>query len=578
MAMYEFKAFKSANVRIYNIEKVPVGAGLLVSREYVLTCAHVVKSALKISSETSTISPQPIDVDFPRIENEENLKVQVNIDFWELEKDIAVLKIASHSKLPRQAQPAILASIEDTFDHSFRAFGFPQGHPDGVWATGILKGTQMQNDTTGGYNIQPGFSGAPVWDKNLASIAGIVVAQDTMHRGAKTGFLIPTSQLIAVLQTKNLTFHQVTSPSLVNPRYRPIINAFTDDDSEIVPFLGAGINFCDRSQGMLIELAKKLTDQYYPPEDNDNNLIGIPSVYSPFFDPSLKSSPTCILWQEQLDISNREYKYYSIDFPLLINESRLPLTKINLRFLSQYISLLEKNLYHTLHDCLDNTYNKLLKDETNPHRVQDFFARLPKKILEKGFRSFPYKLIVTTNYDETLENIFDKVGQEYDVVFYIAEGNDRGRFKHKNHRGEINATPIDPNYKLPLGKRPIILKLFGTWQHEFVISENHYINYLYGCSIDQVLPAELINIIIESKILFVGYSLSDPDLQLILYRFWENNSLKNTREMGGSDSWIIHQSKPGKLEQRILNARQIESIESSVEDFITNLEMGIEQK
>ena len=197
-------------------------------------------------------------------------------------------------------------------------------------------------------------------------------------------------------------------------------------------------------------------------------------------------------------------------------------------------------------------------------------------MFQKKYRPLPYQLIVTTNYDEILERAFDRVKQPYDVVFYVAKGDDRGTFKHKTHRGEIRPIAIDPdpNNPLPWGKHPIILKLFGTWQHEFVITEDDYINYLVDSSIEQVLPAEIINIIQRSKILFLGYSLNDPDLQIVLHRFWKDKPLKKSR---GINSWIVHQSAPGNLGQIFCTDRQVVPIKSSIEDFVTNLEMGIEQ-
>jgi hypothetical protein len=173
-----------------------------------------------------------------------------------------------------------------------------------------------------------------------------------------------------------------------------------------------------------------------------------------------------------------------------------------------------------------------------------------------------------------LERVFDGVNQEYDLVFYVAEGSEKGHFKHRTHEGKERLIGYGEDYRLPLGKRPIILKLYGTWTDKFVMTEEHFINYLFGCSIEQVLPSQLRNIIKRSKILFLGYSLNDPDLQIILHRFWENKPLKKSR---GIKSWIVHQSEPGNLEKRFWQDRQVDLIKSSLEDFITNLEMGIER-
>ena len=77
----------------------------------------------------------------------------------------------------------------------------------------------------------------------------------------------------------------------------------------------------------------------------------------------------------------------------------------------------------------------------------------------------------------------------------------------------------------------------------------------------------------KSKILFLGYSLNDPNLQIILHRFWGNDPVKSRR----SKSWIVHQSEPGDLEKEFWQDRKVDPIKSSLEDFITILEMGIER-
>ncbi len=156
----DFNAFESAIARIYcpNIDRPNegvVGAGFLISHQYVVTCAHVVTSALKIATETPETPTQSIDVDFPLIAPGEKLKAKVV--FWQpvqsvaatpakQGEDIAVLEV--EGELPKQAQSARIASIEgeDLWDHSFRVYGFPSKHYDwglGDWRSEGKAGTGM---------------------------------------------------------------------------------------------------------------------------------------------------------------------------------------------------------------------------------------------------------------------------------------------------------------------------------------------------------------------------------------------------------------------------------------------------
>jgi hypothetical protein len=588
-----FRAFESAIARIYRPNEGVVGAGFLISHQYVLTCAHVVTSALKIATETPETPTQSIDVDFPLIAPGEKLKAKVV--FWQpvqsvaatpakQGEDIAVLEV--EGELPKQAQPARIAPIEgeDLWEHSFRVFGFPSGHDTGVWATGVLSGkqalgwVQMEDVKGPGYQVEPGFSGAPVWDKNLANVVGIAVAAERKREGVKSAFMIPTKVLRGQIPVPFLSLpdRPISLPT-VDERYQPIIRAFTLGD--IVPFLGAGINLCDRPEAMTIELALRLAQVYNP----QGQLLGLPCSVCPL---SLeeKAPAGCPIWSRIPEGERND----DLTCPLS-HEQRLVLAKMNLRFLSQYMSFLygeneegeeeerenkKKGFYGAIHDHLDSIYNRLLKDDTHIHRLHEFLATLPKVMLKKGYRDFPCPLIITTNYDERLERVFDGVNQEYDLVFYVAEGSEKGHFKHRTPEGKERLIEYGEDYRLPLRKRPIILKLYGTWTDKFVITEEHVINYLFGCSIEQVLPSQLSKIIKRSRILFLGYSLNDSDLQIILHRFWGNQPLKKSR---GIKSWIVHQSEPGNLEKRFWQDRQVELIESSLEDLITNLEMGIER-
>jgi hypothetical protein len=49
---------------------------------------------------------------------------------------VAVLRLGDP---PPDAEPVRLVIPQETWCHRFRAFGFPQGHPGGVWAKGELR-------------------------------------------------------------------------------------------------------------------------------------------------------------------------------------------------------------------------------------------------------------------------------------------------------------------------------------------------------------------------------------------------------------------------------------------------------
>ncbi|MEH2420365.1 MAG: trypsin-like peptidase domain-containing protein [Nostoc sp.] len=192
-------------VRIYSNSGKVIGAGFLVSRKYILTCAHVVADALGLPRTTAQMPDLEITLDFPIVAAKQLL--QAKVVFWlpvnpgmALE-DIAGLEL-KHSS-PDKALLAPLITSDDWAGHPLRVLGFPAGQSDGVWATGVLRGrtakgwVQLEDVKQPGYALQPGFSGAPIWDGELQGIAGIAVAVDINRPEAKVGFMIPTQVLVS---------------------------------------------------------------------------------------------------------------------------------------------------------------------------------------------------------------------------------------------------------------------------------------------------------------------------------------------------------------------------------------------
>lgn len=196
--------FKSAIARIYNQHGKVVGAGFLVSQQYLLTCAHVVTAALNISTNTQETPNGIIEIDFPLIAP--GTRVKAKVVFWQpvnpgkSQEDIAGLQI--NDALPTGVGSVKFVIPSDYWQHQFRIFGFPQGHDTGVWADGELRDIQatgwiqMEAIKVPGYQIEPGFSGSPVWDEGLKGVVGMAIAAEKKRAGVKAAFMIPTTVLI----------------------------------------------------------------------------------------------------------------------------------------------------------------------------------------------------------------------------------------------------------------------------------------------------------------------------------------------------------------------------------------------
>ena len=189
-------------VRILTPKGTVAGAGFLVAERRVLTCAHVVAQALGLSLDLPEVPQVQVQLDLPLIALGRTLNARIVC--WQPPRsdggaDLAGLEL--EGSLPTGAQPARLVKADDLWGHPFRVLGFPAGHDDGVWATGILRGrqatgwVQIEDVKESGYRVQPGFSGTPVWDEELDGVAGMTVAAESRPE-VKAAFIIPADVLV----------------------------------------------------------------------------------------------------------------------------------------------------------------------------------------------------------------------------------------------------------------------------------------------------------------------------------------------------------------------------------------------
>lgn len=198
-------SFRSSLIRIWTAEGeegIIVGAGFLVGKRRVLTCAHVVAQALDISENALELPQGVIWLDFPLVSH--NNRFAASVVLWKPLRpdgggDIAGLELSSDP--PIEANIAHIVAIRDVWQHPFNAFGFPRGQDSGVWVTGQLMDRQamgwimVEGLKTQGFAIEQGFSGTPVWDPQIQGVVGMVVAASQPVE-LKAAFVIPTDTLL----------------------------------------------------------------------------------------------------------------------------------------------------------------------------------------------------------------------------------------------------------------------------------------------------------------------------------------------------------------------------------------------
>jgi hypothetical protein len=236
---------------------------------------------------------------------------------------------------------------------------------------------------------------------------------------------------------------------------------------------------------------------------------------------------------------------------------------------------------------------KALAVECNP-TVHRFLASLPRKFEELGLEP-NYQMILTTNYDTSLERAFSEerggMGEPFDLVVYMATGAHKGKFVYVPHGGEPELIE-KPNSdtKLDIGEfgelnRPLIVKIHGgpvasqarraggassleyDWSRNYVITEDHYIDYLSGGVIGNLVPWEILKKLEDSQCLFLGYGMRDWILRVFLKRIWSG------RQLGENNiSWAI-ESEPEELEavfwKKFLN---VDLFEANLDDYVEQLD------
>lgn len=181
-------ALYPALLRVRGLRGEPVGVGFLVGPRTALTCAHVLEAA---RAPHGTVY-----VDFPFLSPNAPLVARPVQE--DRAADVAVLEL--EGDLPPGVAPVPLKEGGDLWGHPFRAFGFPEGHPDGVWASGVIRGPnargqlQIEDTKATGYRVQRGFSGSPVWDDRLGGVVGMVVAAEG-DPGVRAALIIPVPTL-----------------------------------------------------------------------------------------------------------------------------------------------------------------------------------------------------------------------------------------------------------------------------------------------------------------------------------------------------------------------------------------------
>jgi hypothetical protein len=189
-----------------------------------------------------------------------------------------------------------------------------------------------------------------------------------------------------------------------------------------------------------------------------------------------------------------------------------------------------------------------------------------------------HQVIVTTNYDTLIEQAFLASKRPYDLVVYPADQKDVANsvlwWPHMSKEPNARA----PNeLDIDLTRTTVIYKMHGTISPEgsewdnFVITEEDYVEFLSRMTTNTAVPSLFYPFFRERSFLFIGYSLRDWNLRVVL-----KNLSKYLTKRGDDElpSWAI-QYKPSELDKRLWSRRNVSIFDQRIDEFVEKLRQRI---
>lgn len=232
-----------------------------------------------------------------------------------------------------------------------------------------------------------------------------------------------------------------------------------------------------------------------------------------------------------------------------------------------------ESLYDYLHEVFDHDF------PTTP--VHEVLARMPAFVRDQEAGEYP--LIITTNYDDALERAFADRNEPLDVLTYVANDDegDLGLFRHTGTDVKPRVLRVANKYQgVNLTERAAVVKLHGavrrssstdlSTEDSYVVTEDDYIECLTRTEVVKNLPPAVARRMHRCHYLFLGYSLRDWNLRVMLHRIWKDRAKQN-------NSWAVV-SDPDPLEVEAWRSRSVEIYDMELGAFATRLGHELETR
>lgn len=235
----------------------------------------------------------------------------------------------------------------------------------------------------------------------------------------------------------------------------------------------------------------------------------------------------------------------------------------------------------SLRNCLREVFEKKYTPGLVHHFLADVSVRLGQRKEKKAL------LIVTTNYDDLIEQAFASRRVAYHLVVHPTDRLDLGASVLWWKPGETTPAAHKPQ-QLPLSltDTTIIYKMHGSvcrmaaeWD-SFVISEEDYVEFLSRMTGQNAIPARFMAEFLSRRFLFLGYGLGDWNFRVMLRNL--QTTLIGAKERSAAAgapaaaparelrSWAI-QKGPSKLEESLWRTRMVNIHDMDIDSFVTEL-------
>lgn len=225
-----------------------------------------------------------------------------------------------------------------------------------------------------------------------------------------------------------------------------------------------------------------------------------------------------------------------------------------------------------------------LSSNPEPGPVHMYLARLPKRLEELELQK-RYQMIVTPKLDVALEKALRRVGQPFDVAIYIAPGTEHphaGKFVHIPWDKAEPQVIVAPNeyrgFPISAGSceltRTVVVRTNGAvddddagypWPNNYVITEDHYIDYTGGRAPEEVVPTQILAKLHQASCLFLGYAIADWRLRVFLHWIWPGE------KPNAAMRWAVD-SNPSMIDRQTWTDTKVGLYQCRLTDYVLGLD------